>query len=981
MDTKNKNKENQDKNSSSKNRFAKYFTNRKKEPNFFLSVLVTSIKLMVIAILVMGFAGFGALLGIAKAYVEGTPELDVNRIEEQSLTSFIYDKDGNLIAEYKGLEHRIWAPLEEIPEKLQQALIATEDVRFYTHKGLDYKRLAGAFINNLRSETVQGGSTITQQLIKNTLLSPEQTYKRKIQEAYLAIQLEQEYEKDEILEAYLNTIYLGSGNYGVKAAAINYFGKELKDLNLRECAALVGITKNPYRYDLRLNFYSRNAPEVTYERTNLVLRLMYENGFITREEYEKAKFDVENPGSLKNADFVVLEESSNQKLYDHPYFVEYVINELVEELMKQNNWEGSEGRKKANNLIQTGGLHIYTTLDPEIQKIVEDTIYNYDNYPSTRNSKDSIKREKVGDRVIEIPQPQAAAVVLDHSTGELRAIVGGRMDPQERFWNNRANQDWAPGSSIKPIAVYAPFIEAGYPGGYIIEDIPVPIDGWDDGGGKGYPSNYTDTRFYGPVTAKRAVQNSYNISAARTLLERVGVEYSMNKLKELGITGENYVEKPLPSNLSLGSDPINMIEVTAAFGTLANRGVYKEPTSITKVLDREGNIIIDKESQQLTLSVFKESTAFIITDWLQNAVANGTGTRARFSNMSIAGKTGTNNDFRGVFFAGYTPYYTATVMIGHDTHSISLRDGTTGGVGAAPLWKAFMEKIHEGLENKPFYEEIPEGVRSVTVCAVSGKLPTDECAETVTDYFPSNAVPKDHCDMHRKITVCGFSGKLPSPYCPEEHLITKSVIVLPKDSKYQQLTDEQLSKIEALAGAFRSLEDLDQYDYNNPDHADKFCPLHTAEWHKGEEMRDNLAQEADQLIAQISGDIVKYADYLKKPQIDALNKIMDKLKELLTAEELELPGEDDPYYTEIPSFKPDKIQEEMDRLRKTYESIFDSSFWESVNAGSENGNESNNNNSGNKNNGNVDNNGRNGQNGNNHNKGNNQKNNRDNNDD
>jgi len=953
MDNKNHNAENRDKKNSLRNRFAKYFTKRKKEPNFFLSILVTTIKLMVIAILVMGFAGFGALLGIAKAYVEGTPELDVNRIEEQSLTSFIYDRNGNLIAEYKGLEHRIWASLDEIPKDLQNALIATEDVRFYAHNGLDYKRLAGAFINNLRSESVQGGSTITQQLIKNTMLSPEQTYKRKIQEAYLAIQLEQEYDKDEILEAYLNTIYLGSGNYGVKAAAMNYFGKELKDLNLRECAALVGITKNPYRYDLRLNFYSRNKPEVSYERTNLVLKLMYENGFITKEEYEEAKFDAENPNSAKNADFVVLEESSNQKLYDHPYFVEYVINELVEKLMKQNGWEGAEGRKKANNLIQTGGLHIYTTLDPDIQTIVEDTIYNYDKYPSTKNSKDSIKREKVGDRVIEIPEPQAAAVVLDHTTGELRAIVGGRMDPQERFWNNRANQDWAPGSSIKPIAVYAPFIEAGYPGGYIIEDIPVPIDGWDDGGGKGYPSNYTDSKYYGPVTAKRAVQNSYNISAARTLLERVGVEYSMNKLKELGITGENYVEKGLPSNLSLGSDPINMIEITAAFGALANRGVYKEPTSIVKVLDRDGNVIIDKESQQLTLSVFKESTAFIITDWLQNAVANGTGTRARFSNMSIAGKTGTNNDFRGVFFAGYTPYYTATVMVGHDNHSVSLKDGTTGGVGAAPLWKAFMEKIHEGLENKPFYDRIPEGVKSVTVCAVSGKLPTDACNDTVTEYFPANAVPKETCDMHRQITVCAYSGKLPSPYCPQEHLVTKSVIVLPKSSKYQQLTDEQLEKIEKLAGAFRSLDDIEQYDYNNPKHADKFCQLHTKEWSNSEELRKGLSQQADQLIAQVTGDIAKYSDYLKKAQIDELNRIIDNIRKLLTEEELEVPGEDDPYYTELPQFKPDKVQEEMDKLRKTYESIFNSSFWESVNAGSGNGNGNNGN--GNNGNGNADN--------------------------
>ncbi|MGI6570647.1 MAG: transglycosylase domain-containing protein [Caldicoprobacterales bacterium] len=938
MDTKNTSKENGNKKKShSGNRLLSLFTSRKKEPNFLLSVFVTTIKLFVIAILIIGFACFGALLGVAKAYVDGTPELDIGRIEDQSLTSFIYDMNGELITEYKGLEHRIWAPLDEIPKQLQEALIATEDVRFYAHNGLDYKRLAGAFINNLRNESVQGGSTITQQLIKNTMLSFEQTYKRKIQEAYLAMQLEQEYEKEEILEAYLNTIYLGSRNYGVKAAAMDYFGKELKDLTLRECATIIGITKNPSRYDPRLNFYRRNKPEVTYERTNLVLRLMYENGFITKSEYERAKFDPKNPDSVKNKGFVVLEESSNLKLYDHPYFVEYVINDLVSELMELYGWEGSEGKKMANDLILTGGLHIYTTLDPGIQEILEDTIYNYDNYPSTKHSKDNIKREKIGDRVIDIPQPQAAAVVLDHSTGELRALVGGRMDPQERFWNNRADLPWAPGSAIKPLSVYAPFIEAGYPGGIIIEDIPVPIKGWDDPDGKGYPSNYTDTQFNGPITARRAIQQSYNISSARTLMERVGIEYSVNKLKELGITEKGYVEEAHGSHLSLGSGAINMIELTAAYGALANKGVYREPTSIVKVLDKDGNVLLDNKSQ-LTLAAFKESTAFIITDWLQNVIQNGTGKRAAFKNMSIAGKTGTNASYRGVFFGGYTPYYTATVVIGHDTHNISLRDETTGGKAAAPLWKAFMERIHEGLENKPFYDEVPDGVKAVKICTISGKLPNDECPETSVEYFPKEAVPKEECDMHKKITICGYSGKLPSPYCPEDHLITKSVIILPKDSLYQQLTDEQLEKIKSLAGAFRSLDDMEQYDYNNKDHREMFCPLHDEEWSTGEELRESLTQQAEQLIAQITENINRYSSYLKQQEIDSLNKAINKLREALKIESLPLPGKDEPFYTELPPFLTDKVLAEIDNLKNTYESIFDADFWDSVNRGPDNGN-------------------------------------------
>ena len=907
-------------------------TERKKEPNFLLSIFVTTIKLFVISIIILGFAGFGALLGVAKAYVDGTPALDVHRIEDQSLTSFIYDKNGDLITEYKGLEHRIWAGLDEIPRTVRNALIATEDVRFYAHNGLDYKRLAGAFLNNLRSETVQGGSTITQQLIKNTLLSPEQTYKRKIQEAYLAVQLEKEYNKDEILEAYLNTIYLGSGNYGVKVAAMNYFGKDLKDLNLRESAVLIGITKNPYRYDPRLNFYSRNKPEVTYERANLVLLLMYENGFIGKKEYEEAKFDEENPSSPKNEGFQIIEESSHQKLYDYPYFVEYAIQDLMEALMKQNGWEGKEGRQKANDMILNGGLHIYTTLDPVIQKTVEDTIYHFNGYPKTANSKDSVKREQQGDRVLEISQPQAAAVVLDQHTGELRAIVGGKMEPQEQFWNNRANLPWAPGSSIKPLAVYAPFIEAGYPGGIILDDIPVPIEGWD--GGKGYPSNYSTSKFYGPVPVRKAVTGSYNVSAARTVLERVGTEYSMNKLKELGITEPRYVETPLPSNLALGSDPVNMIEMTAAYGTLANKGEYRAPISITKVLDKDGKVILNNESQ-LKLSVFKESTAFIMTDWLQNAVASGTGTRAKFEGMSIAGKTGTNNDFRGVFFAGYTPYYTATVVIAPDNHNVSLASGTTGGVYAAPLWKEFMEKIHKDLENKPFYESIPDGVKQVTVCALFGKLPNEMCKETVTEYFPENAVPTEECDMHREFTVCRYSGKLPTPYCPEDHLVSSPIVVIPKDSIYQKLTDEQLQQY--IPGAFRTPVDQTSFDYNNPEQRDAFCPLHDEKWKQSEDQREQLTSEANQLIHQINENIDRYSDKLTPQDKNTLETAINKLKEALNTGTPAPPEEGQPYYTEIPYFDADKVRTEMNALREAYENIFNNikgfDFWDFLNGG------------------------------------------------
>jgi penicillin-binding protein 1A len=940
--------------------FKQNLTERKKEPNFLLSVFVTTIKLFVVSLLILGFAGFGALLGVAKAYVDGTPTLDVRHIEDQNLTSFIYDKNGDLITEYKGLEYRVWATLDEIPKLLQDAVIATEDVRFYAHNGLDYKRLAGAFINNLQSESVQGGSTITQQLIKLTILSPEQTYKRKIQEAYLALQLEKQYEKEEILEAYLNTIYLGSGNYGVKAAAMDYYGKELKDLTLREIAVIVGAIPNGYYYDPRLNIYKRDKAYLTFRRANLVLKLMYENGFISKQDYQNAVFDEEGDETV-NAGFHLLEESNHQKLYDYPYFVEYVVEDVITALMEQNGWQGDEGRKKANDLILNGGLHIYTTMDPEIQKSVEDTLYNFEGYPRTANPNDSVIRQSQGNGVLEISQPQAAAVVIDHTTGELRAVVGGRVDPQGRFWQNRAKLPWAPGSSIKPLSVYAPFIEAGYPGGLILDDIPVPIEGWDDGGKKGYPSNYSTSKFYGPTPARKAVTSSYNVSAARTVLERVGTEYAMNKLKELGITDSRYVETSLPSNLSLGSDPVNMIEMTAAFGALANKGVYQEPVSFTKVLDKDGKEILNNTSQ-LKLSVFKESTAFIMTKWLEDAVDYGTGTRANIKGMNVAGKTGTNNDHRGVFFAGYTPYYTASVVIAPDRHSISLAGGTTGGTHAAPLWKSFMEKIHQDLEEIPFYSDIPEGVKSVKVCALSGKLPTSACDKTVTEYFPENAVPTEECDMHQKLTICKYSGKLPTPFCPEDHMAESSIVVIPEDSIYQRLTDEQLQTY--VPGAFRTPVDQASFDYYNPEQRDAFCPVHGEQWKYGEQLRESLTNEANQLISQIRDNMDRYSDKLTQQDVDTLENAISKVTEALNAGVIPPPEEGEPYYTEIPYFEPDKVQREIDSLRETYDQIFDRinsfDFWDFFNGGNRGNNGNNGDNGNNDDNSDQDNNSRHG---------------------
>ena len=411
------------------------FKGKKKQSNFALEVFVTTLKMFVLLIFIVGFAAFGAVLGIGKAYLDSTPELDIAKIEDQSETSFIYDKDGNLITEYFGFENRIWAPIEEIPKTLQDAFIAVEDIRFYSHKGIDYRRMMGAFINNLKNDSVQGASTITQQLIKNSILSPERTYKRKIQEMYLATQLEKKYDKNQILEAYLNTIHLGGSNYGVKVAAKDYFGKELDELTLRECAILAGATQNPSKFDPRRNLLpisngGRGTPEWTYKRTNIVLRAMYENDYISKDEYEEAKFDENNLESEKNQVHII-EKSQSRQMYPMPYFIEYVIYDVRDKIMEQKDWKGDEGRNKAEQLIYGGGLKIYTTVDPDIQEHMENVIYNYENLPQLVNP----------DKYGEFPRYISTSSGCGYnrsSTGEPRGVVGGKQPPTQQRQLNRA---------------------------------------------------------------------------------------------------------------------------------------------------------------------------------------------------------------------------------------------------------------------------------------------------------------------------------------------------------------------------------------------------------------------------------------------------------------------------------------------------------------------------------------------------------------
>ncbi|MBQ2834206.1 MAG: PBP1A family penicillin-binding protein [Clostridia bacterium] len=803
------------------------FRPRTKNPNFLLSVAVSTINLSIILILCICLALGGALVGIAKAYVDTAPTLNLAALDAQDKTSFIYDSKGNLITDYKGTEDRVMVSIDEIPQMLQNAFIAVEDARFYEHNGVDVKRIVGALVTNLTTGSSQGGSTITQQLIKMTVLSSEQSYKRKLQEAYLAMELETRYTKDQILESYLNTIFLGGSYYGVKVAAYGYFGKELSELTLRECAMLAGMTRSPNYYNPRRNFYTRNTEgsktaDITNNRTNYVLRQMRENGMISTQEYQAA---------LDTSTAYVLETSpASTDMYAYPHYVEYAISDVVDTFLELGGLEDTSANRYAmENKLRTGGYSVYLCLDTEIQELVEETLASWDDYPRLRDPSDKVYQARNSDGTYtEIEQPQAAACVYDYRTGELKAIVGGRYKPTARKTLNRASDMNMPvGSSIKPLTVYAPAIDLGASPASIAYNMPVPIPGWKDSAGKdAWPQNYGGGGYKGPQSFRNALINSHNTSAAQILMSYVGVSRSVEYLRLMGVSDSNI--NPDPFGLALGSSGITPVQMAVAFGTIANKGVYQQPLSFSRILDSNGNLVVDMHQQQDRHQVFKPSTAYLVVDMLKGAVQSGTGTKAKISSQVVAGKTGTNSDSKGVFFAGMTGWYSGSVWIGHDNYK-ALSSKATGGNAAAPLWQEFMERIHKakGLDSREIIDGTPAdyGLVRVTTCGVSGQLATDACYndvsgyKTITDYWYEGSVPTSYCSMHKQVSVCTDSGLLATEYCPGDVVDNRGIVLIPRGHPLYNAIGSYGSTIRKYLGEFATLQSQD-------DIANHICQLH-----------------------------------------------------------------------------------------------------------------------------------------------------------
>ncbi|MFR8178330.1 MAG: transglycosylase domain-containing protein [Christensenellales bacterium] len=723
----------------------------------------------------------------------------------------------------------LWSPSTRFPEMLQNAFIAVEDARFYEHNGVDVKRIVGALVANFTSGSTQGGSTITQQLIKQTVLSSEQSYKRKLQEAYLAMELETRYTKKQILESYLNTIFLGGSYYGVRVAAYGYFGKSLDQLTLRECAMLAGLTRSPNYYNPRSNFYTRNTegsstPDITNNRTDYVLRQMRENGLITAQQYNAA---------LDRSTASVLEKSpASTDMYAYPHYVEYAISDVVDTFLDLNGLEDTSANRYAmENKLRTGGYSVYLCLDTEIQEIVEDTLANWSSYPRLRDPSDKVYQSRNSDGTYtEIEQPQAAACVFDYRTGELKAIVGGRYKPTTRKTLNRASGMTMPvGSSIKPLTVYAPAIDLGASPASIAYNMPVPISGWKDSSGKdSWPKNYGGGGYKGPQSFRSALRNSYNTAAAQILMTYVGVSRSVEYLHLMGIPDKNINADPF--GLALGSSGLTPVQMAVAFGTIANKGVYQQPLSFSRIVDSNGNVVVDMHQQQDRHQVFKPSTAYLVVDMLKEAVQSGTGTKAKISSQVVAGKTGTNSDSKGVFFAGMTGWYSGSVWIGHDNYK-ALSSKATGGNAAAPLWQSFMEKIHKAknLDSREIIDGTPSDYNlvRVTTCGVSGQLATDACYndvngyKTITDYWSADSVPTAYCSMHKSVSVCTESGLLATDYCPSYSVETRGIVLIPRGHPLYDYIDAYGDTIRKYLGEFATLKSTN-------DIANHICQIHDA---------------------------------------------------------------------------------------------------------------------------------------------------------
>lgn len=753
-----------------------------------------------------GCAGYGVYKGI----VDSAPDIHDIDATPTGYLSTVLDNQGNETATLVASgSNRVYVTIDEIPLDLQHAFVAIEDARFYEHNGIDITGIVRAGITGITSGRFsQGASTITQQLLKNNVFTDwtsESSFadkmERKIQEQYLAIQLEKVEDKNWILENYLNTINLGQNTLGVQAASQRYFNKDVSELTLSECAVIAGITQNPSRYNPVSN------PDANAERRTKVLNNMLDQGYIDQTAYDTAMAD-----NVYDRIQIVDSETASDNI--NSYFVDALTEQVIDDLMEVKGYTETQAYKA----LYEGGLTIYSTQDPSIQQICDEEVNNADNYGSetkyscsyrltiqkadgtyqnyseqtmlsyyqSKNSKYNIdfdSKEAVdaaieqykadimedgdtivpnGESITYTMQPQASMTVIDQSTGEVKAIVGGRGDKTANKTLNRATDTKRqPGSTFKILSAYAPALDiGGMTLASVQDDAPYTYSN-----AAHTPVNNYDKSYRGFTTIREGITYSINIVAVKTLTD-IGVDIGYEYLQNFGFS--TLCDSDRTQALALGgiTNGVTNLELTAAYATIANGGTYTKPRFYTKILDHDGNVLIDNTPQ--THTVLKETTAWLLTNAMEDVLTNGTGRPAHFNGMPQAGKSGTTSSDRDALFAGYTPYYTCVVWGGYDDNA-ELSYTTY----PKTLWKSVMGRIHENLDYKDF--DKPDGITTATVCKKSGKLAVAGLCDSdprgsmvESEYFASGTVPKDYCDHHVRVTIDLSTGGIATDTCPEE---------------------------------------------------------------------------------------------------------------------------------------------------------------------------------------------------------------------
>ena len=746
--------------------------------------------LCLVVVSVVGVIGVGVFV---KKIIDDTPKVSPEDVKPKGFTTFVYADDGTTEIErfVSSGSNRVYKSIDEIPVDLQHAFVAIEDERFYEHNGIDLQGIARAAVIGITSgDFSQGASTITQQLIKNNVFTnfmDEQTFydklQRKIQEQYLALQIEKQMDKDTIMESYLNTINLGQNCLGVQAAAKRYFNKDVNELTLSECAVIAGITQNPTGYNPITN------PEDNSKRRDKVLKNMLEQGYIDQAAYDEAKAD-DVYSRIQTVNSAAQDENP------YSYFVDALTEQVIDDLKTQLGYTETQ----AYNAVYSGGLSIYSTQNREIQQICDEEMNNDANYPGLKEygldyaltvtrADGSVENYSSGhikqyvkntygkeqgllysseeearamieewkstiaqegdtyDEVVNIsPQPQASVTIIDQSTGQIKAMVGGRGEKSTSLGLNRAykGSKRQPGSCFKILAAYAPALDScGKTLATVIKDEPYTLKG-------GQVLRNANGRYGGDTTIRKAITWSINVCAVKLsdeITQELGFEYcekfgisTLVKSKE--INGDIYSD--ITQTLALGglTEGVYNYEMCAAYATIANGGVYHTPTLYTKILDHDGNVLLEGTGE--TRTVIKDSTAALLTSAMQDVVNSGTGAACQLPNMPVAGKTGTTTSNKDLWFCGFTPYYTCAVWGGYDDNKECSYDTNF----RFRIWKSIMSRVHANLETKEF--TMPASVQQKTICSISGLLAVSGNCPGITEYFATDTLPTESCPGHVK---------------------------------------------------------------------------------------------------------------------------------------------------------------------------------------------------------------------------------------